>query len=169
MSRQKTADRPCASCPWLRANQTPDAVARSPVDGNGVHWFSVANLRRHWSAAGTIGAMLPCHKTDAHAPLYGGAPTKGGHESICVGLSVLARREVTAFMQAGGNTKRYRAIGPGRRFLMPALAAWASRLYFGGCVFHVGDRQFTMPEKVEDDPRVGLPWSDAIHNQEVTK
>src|SRR2546430_2741 len=143
-------DRPCAGCPWRRENQTPAAIAASPIDGRGIHWFARANLRRHWKAAAAIGAMLPCHKTDANAPLYGGEFAKGGHARICVGLSVLARREVTAFMMAGQDFARYRKV-PGRRFGAVGLAAWAARLYYGGATFHVGREAFVMPEHVGDD------------------
>lgn len=160
---KKTCDRPCSGCPWLRTNQTPAAVAASPIDGRGQHWFSKANILRHWLAAGKIGAMLPCHKTDANAPLYGGAPTAAKDARICVGLSILARREVLAFMQAGQDYKRYRARR-GRRFSAPGLAAWAARLYFAGAVFHIGGRTFTMPTVTEDDHSAGLPWNDEVHD-----
>lgn len=156
-------DTPCAGCPWLAENQTPAAVAASPVDGRGVHWFAAENLRRHWLSISTDGAMLPCHMTDEKAPLYGGKPAKGGHLRICVGVTVLARREMMAFMASGTSPERYRARRPGRRFTMTALAAWASRLAVRGAVFIMGGRNYQMPSNVEDDPRVRLPWKDAVH------
>lgn len=161
MKKAKACDRPCSGCPWLVENQTPEAVAASPIDGRGVHWFAKENIARHWKAAGDIGAMLPCHLTDRDAPLYGGKPTKAQDARICVGLSLLAVREVTAFMKAGQDFKRYRAL-PGRRWSAIGLAAWAARLFFGGAVFHMGGRAFTMPTLPNDvdDPRVGLPWKD---------
>jgi hypothetical protein len=106
--QKKKCDQPCDGCPWMKKNQTAKAVAASPVDGRGQHWFSKENILRHWRAAGEVGAMLPCHMTDENAPLYGGKPTKKQDARICVGLSLLARREVTAFMVAGQDFKRYR-------------------------------------------------------------
>lgn len=150
-------EKPCADCPWRTVNQTPTAVAASPVDGRGVHWFSRENLLRHWRAAGDIGAMLPCHVTDQDAVLYGGKQTKVQDARICVGLSVLARREVEAFMQAGQDFKKYKAL-PGKRWSAVGLAAWAARLYYAGAVFHIGGRQFTMPAVKADDAACGLPW-----------
>lgn len=160
----KKTDVPCNGCPWLRCNQTKEAVAASPLDGTGRRWFERANLLRHWLAAARIGAMLPCHKTDAKAALYGGRPTRGGREHICVGLTVLAWREVGAFMGAGQEAQRYLKL-PGKRFTMTGLAAWASRLHYGGAMFHMGGRAFRMPT-VANDPRVGVPWKDSVHNKE---
>lgn len=108
--------------------------------------------------------MLPCHATDANAPLYGGKPTKPQDARICVGLSVLARREVTAFMQAGQDYPRYRKVA-GRRFSAVGLAAWAARLYYAGAVFHLGGRQFVMPSVQADDVRATVPWKDAVHDR----
>lgn len=155
----KAKDQPCDGCPWLKKNQTPEAVATSPVDGRGEHWFSKRNIERHWRAAGDIGGMLPCHKTDVNAPMYGGQQTKNQDARICVGLSMLARREVTEFMKAGTNFERYSAR-PGIRWSAVGLAAWAARLFFAGAVFHMGGRKFTMPtiSANSDDARVGLPW-----------
>lgn len=160
-------DKPCADCPWLRRNQTPAAVAANPIDGRGRHWFEKSNLLRHWQAASRIGAMLPCHKTDANAPLYGGRRTRGGHEHICVGLTVLAKREIDAFMNAGQLACRYREL-PGKRFLMTGLAAWASRLLYAGAMFNLGGRSFRMPT-VADDPDVGVPWKDSVHDGREAK
>ncbi len=159
----KKCERPCAGCPWLKANQTPEAVAASPVDGSGEHWFSERNLLRHWAAAGKIGAMLPCHKTDENAHLYGGTAAKKQDARICVGLSTLAYREVFAFMSAGQSFERYRAL-KGRRWTAVGLAAWAARLFFAGATFHVGGRAYTMPKIAKDDPRLGLPWNDSVHD-----
>lgn len=163
MKKKACVDRPCADCPWLRENQTPEAVAKSPVDGSGVHWFSRENLLRHWRGMQRIGIMLPCHKTDDHAHFYGGRPTACGQTRICVGMSVLARREVLAFMQAGQDFAKYRKV-PGRRFSAVGLAAWAARLFFGGSTFHTAGRTFVMPEHVEEDARVGVPWPDSVHD-----
>lgn len=157
-------DKPCASCPWLRANQRPEAVLRSPVDGDGIHWFSVENLTRRWREIARIGVMLPCHKTDANAGFYGGRFTQAGKERICVGLSILARREMTALMNSGQEFSAYKRI-KGKRFSPVALAVWASRLYYGGAVHELAGRSFTMPDRVEDDPLVGVPWKDAVHDE----
>lgn len=156
------ADRPCAGCPWLRVNQTPAAVAASPVDGRGVHWFEKENLLKHWKASADVGAMLPCHMTDEKAPLYGGKFTKSQDARICVGLATLARREVTAFLAAGQNFDRYSEL-PGRRWSAVGLAAWAARLYYAGSVFVLGSRKFTMPKIEGDDARLGVPWKDSVH------
>lgn len=157
MSAEQKCMRPCAGCPWLKANQTPDVVAASPVDGTGTRWFEVANLKRHWTAITKVGAMLPCHETDINAPLYGGKAIKNDNAShICVGVSILARREMHAFMVAGTDFKSYR--NSGGRFTLTALAAWASRFNYAGAVFRLGRRDFTMPV-VSDDERVALPWA----------
>lgn len=158
--RQPAPDQPCASCPWLAKNQTPEAVAASPIDGTGRHWFSKENLLRHWRAAGHIGVMLPCHMTDEDAPLYGGKSTKPQDARICVGLSLAARREVTLFMQCGQDYKRYRRVRPGRRWTATGLAAWAARLYYAGAVFHLGTRKFVMPTVPIDarDEQIAVPW-----------
>lgn len=154
-------DRACSGCPWLAKNQTPAAVKASPIDGRGQHWFSKENIERHWKAAGEIGSMLPCHQTDQNAPLYGGKAVKPQDARICVGLTVLARREVTAFMQSGQNYDRYAAI-PGKRWSAVGLAAWAARLYYAGAVFMLGGRNFTMPTITKDDDRAALPWKCAV-------
>lgn len=140
----------------MLANQTPDAVAASPIDGHGEHWFSKENIARHWKAAGTIGAMLPCHETDENAVLYGGKPKKRQQARICVGLSTLAHREVTDFMKAGQDFAKYRRL-PGKRFSAVGLAAWAARLLYAGAIFHMGGREFRMPKITHDDNRCGLP------------
>jgi hypothetical protein len=163
--QKKKCDQPCDGCPWMKKNQTAKAVAASPVDGRGQHWFSKENILRHWRAAGEVGAMLPCHMTDENAPLYGGKPTKKQDARICVGLSLLARREVTAFMVAGQDFKRYREL-PGKRWSSVGLAAWAARLYYAGAVFHMGGRAFKMPTISADSDRVGLPWKDSVHDSD---
>lgn len=168
MPKKQACAQPCAACPWLRANQTPEAVAASPVDGGGVHWFSKENLLRQWADVQKLGIFMPCHKTDENAPFYGGQSTKRQDAHICVGLSVLGRREVYAFMEAGQDFARYKRM-PGKRLTAVGLAAWASRLYFGGAIFHLAARKFIMPEKVEDDPRIGLPWADAVHDRKETE
>jgi hypothetical protein len=156
---ERVEDKPCEGCPWLKKNQTPKAVKASPIDGAGRHWFARENIEKHWRAAGDIGAMLPCHMTDVNAPLYGGKATKAEQARICVGLSMLARREVRAFMQAGQNVDRYVAL-KGIRWSAVGLAAWAARLYHAGAFFVLGGRTFTMPRISPDveDARVGLPW-----------
>lgn len=165
MSDDKAAsDKPCGSCPWLRSNQTREAIANSPRDARGVAWYKPANLRAHWRNVGKDGVIMPCHATDAEAQWYGGKRVAENVEQrFCVGLCVLARREVYAFTGTSWNMKRYLAI-IGRRFSLHGLAAWASRLYFGGATFAVGDRVFTMPTITEDNPDVTVPWRDAVHN-----
>lgn len=161
---KKGCARPCNDCPWLGANQTKDAIAASPIDGRGIHWFEKANLLRHWIAAAKVGAMLPCHVTDNQAPLYGGKPTAAREGHICVGQSILAFREITAFMNAGQDFNRYRKM-PGKRFSAVGLAAWAARLFYAGATFHLGGRTFTMPKIEADDPRVRVPWKDMVHDR----
>lgn len=153
-SAQKCA-RPCGSCPWLAKNQTRDVVLASPIDGRGTHWFAVENLRRHWRGIAEDGSMMPCHSTDPNAPLYGGKFTRAKESHICVGITVLARREMHAFMVAGTNFEQYRAAGG--RFTLRALAMWASRLNYGGAVFDIGGQSLTMPHVNADDDRVRLP------------
>lgn len=155
-------DTPCSGCPWLRKNQTPAAIAASPLDGRGQHWFTKANLLRHWRGVQDVGIMLPCHMTDDHAPFYGGKPTPTQDARICVGLTILARREVTALMTAGTDFTKYQQL-KGRRLSAVGLAAWAARLYYGSCTLHLGGRAYTMPEHVTDDPRVTVPWPDTLH------
>jgi hypothetical protein len=140
----------------MRVNQTPEAVEASPVDGIGVHWFDPKNLRRHWKAVKTRGAMLPCHETDVNAPLYGGKYLRNENVEprICVGVSILAHREILGFMTAGTNYTHYRENGG--KFTLLALAAWASRFNYAGALFDLGGRSFTMPA-VDDDDRVALP------------
>lgn len=159
-------DKPCASCPWLRANQTKQAVAASPVDGRGVHWFATSNLRARWTFVAKEGGMLPCHATDNEAHLYGGkqAPTEQGR--VCVGLSVLARREVRHFMECGTDYAAYQ-LARGIRMSLLGLASWAARFNYAGSIFEVGDRQLMMPTlEEEDDSRIGTPWADRLHGQD---
>lgn len=152
----KRCDRPCGGCPWRASNQTPEAIEASPIHGGGGRWFDPSNLRRHWKAVSN-GSLLPCHATDRNAPLYGGkAPAKGAKPRVCVGVAILARREVTAFMVAGNNFARYRASGGSMSLL--GLASWAGRLLFGGAVLHVGREELLLPT-VGDDSAVTLPTS----------
>lgn len=154
MSAPKCA-RPCAGCPWRRENQTPEAIAQSPRDGAGVHWFSTKNLAKHWKAITTVGAMLPCHETDDHADRYGGTAAKNGKGAhICVGVSVLAHREMYRFMVAGTDVTQYKRAGG--TFTPTALAAWASRFNYVGAVFELDGRKFKMP-RVDDNESVALP------------
>lgn len=163
----KKCDQPCKGCPWRRENQTPAAVAASPMAGGGVRWFEVSNLRRHWENIRTVGAMLPCHMTDANAPLYGGKPTKGGHEHICVGVAILAKREVHTLMEQGSDFANYARL-PGKRFTAAALAAWAARLFYDGAQFNMLGRSFRMPKigQSQDDRNVCLPWADSISGKD---
>lgn len=148
------SDSPCAGCPWLRVNQTPEAVAASPLDGRGVHWFDSDNLRGHWDGC-RDGHMLPCHATDPRAPFYGGKPAKPGHGRVCVGITILAKREVVAFMVAGNNMGRYRRQVT-RPMTLLGLASWASRLLFVGATLEIGEASLVIPE-VEDNPEVQIP------------
>lgn len=165
MSEQQE-EKPCAGCPWLAKNQTPAAIAKSPVDGSGGHWFDHDNIRRHWEAVAEGGSMLPCHETAEHAPLYGGHAVKPGVEGrLCVGLSILARREVLHFMRCGNDFRKYKTgkADSGRRFSLQALASWATRFVFVGAILDAGSRQLRIP-KVADDPRCTLPWRDKLHS-----
>jgi hypothetical protein len=165
MAKKDVSEQPCAGCPWLSQNQTPAAVEASPIGGDGAHWFDPRNLLKHWRAVQQRGVMLPCHETDPNAPFYGGRPAKGHKARICIGLTILARREVQTFMEAGQEMRYYRQR-PGKRLTAAGLAGWASRLYFGGAIFNLGARSFRMPEHVEDDPRVTVPWADSVHRKE---
>lgn len=168
---------PCASCPWLAANQTPDAVRNSPrPKGSGfpgerapLRWFDPKNLRQKWAHIRT-GGMLPCHMTDQRAPLYGGKKVAGKVETrVCAGLSILARREVFSYLTAGGVFRQYTALG-GRRFTLDGLAQWAARLAYPGAMFeafslHDGRRALRMPD-VGDTPDVCVPWDDAVSGKQ---
>lgn len=167
IERQACAQ-PCATCPWLKANQTKEAVAASPIDGGGRHWFAPANLKKHWRAIGR-GSLMPCHATDPHAPAYGGkAAPRGAEPRICVGLAILARREVVAYLGTGSPTiVKHRARG-GIRFTIEGLATWAARLLHEGAIFET----FTLTEgrvklrlpATEENPDVRLPWADEVVN-----
>lgn len=159
MKQKEPCAQPCASCPWLRKNQTEEAIRESPIDGRDRHWFERENLERHWRAVGA-GQMMPCHATDKNAPMYGGkTPSKKAKARICVGLTILARREVTAFMESGTDFSRY-SERPGIRMSLQGLAAWASRLYYAGATFLVGNTKLQMPV-VEENDDVTLPsWED---------
>jgi hypothetical protein len=155
MKKPVPCAQPCGSCPWRLANQTPEAVQASPIDGRGVHWFDHENLRDRWEGIAD-GQMLPCHVTDSRAPLYGGKPAKGkGKETLCVGQAILAHREITAFMSDGTDFNCYRRR-PGIRFTAKGLASWASRLYYAGATLLIERRELIIP-KVTDNPDVGLP------------
>jgi hypothetical protein len=158
---------PCATCPWRQQQQTPAAVAASPADGRGEHWFSVSNLRRQWNHI-RKGGMLPCHMTDPDAPLYGGKAVKRGVETrVCAGLAILTKREVHAYLAAGGRFANYRKLG-GQRMTQEGLAMWAARHVWPGATHGTfslskGHRQVTMPA-VDDHPDVRLPWRDPVHH-----
>lgn len=144
-----SCDRPCGGCPWRAENQTPEAVAASPVHGGGGRWYDHGNLRRHWRAAGR-GSLMPCHATDRNAPLYGGTrPSLKAQPRLCVGLAALAKREVTAFMVAGGDHRRYKSAGGSMTLL--GLASWAARLLFPGATLSVDGQAFRIPVVDEDD------------------
>ncbi len=156
-------DTPCGTCPWRAENQTPEAVRNSPRDGMGMRWFDPANLRQRWSEVAD-GGMMPCHATDSNAPLYGGKKPKGKpKERVCVGLTTLARREVTAFMVHGTDYAKYAGAEPAKassRMTLLGLAAWASRLMYAGATLGVGRRVLKIPV-VGDDPKVQFPWEAA--------
>lgn len=159
---------PCATCPWLARNQTREAVKASPIDGGGRHWFAPANLKKHWRGIGR-GSLMPCHATDPNAPTYGGkAAPRGAEPRICVGLTILARREVVAYLSTGSpSVAKHRARG-GIRFTIEGLATWAARLLHPGAVFETfsltdGLVRLRLPA-TEDHPDVRLPWDDKVVN-----
>lgn len=163
----QSGDGPCATCPWRRQSQTPAAVAASPVDAMGGRWFEVANLRKHWKHIGG-GGMMPCHATDHRAHLYGGKPVAERVEQrLCVGLVVLVRREIHAFLSAGGEFERYRKL-PGGRMTLAGVAQWAARLNYPGATFETstvdGPRAFRLPEATIDHADVRVPWVDKTLN-----
>jgi len=149
-------DSPCGSCPWRLRNQTKAAVEASPIDGSGRHWYDRRNLRRHWVAVAD-GKLLPCHATDRNAPLYGGkSPSAKAKPRVCVGISILARREVTAFMEAGTDHARYKQAGGS--MTLRGLASWAARLIYGGASLVIGRESLRLPQVTHDDSEVGLAW-----------
>lgn len=162
---EKAKARPCASCPWMRASQTPEAIAASPVDGRGVHWFDPDNLRNRWTFCAHEGGMMPCHATDNKAHWYGGVRAQCETGGICVGLTILAKREVHHFMECGGDFRRYKRT-PGLRMTLEGLAMWAARLLYPGATFNIDGRILTMPD-VADLPiaDVTVPWSDEVHTK----
>lgn len=154
-------DKPCATCPWLKEQQTPEAIEASPIDGSGRHWFEVDNLKYHWKDVAN-GSILPCHATDSRAPLYGGKACKVEQGRTCVGLSILIAREIRLFMERGTDFKRYKAVR-GIRMTLQGLAMWASRFVYAGSVLQVEGREMIIPT-VEDDDRITTPWADKLHN-----
>lgn len=150
------SDKPCTSCPWLAKNQTSVVVAGSPQGGG---WFNPKNLQAKWREVGR-GGLMPCHATDSQAVEYGGTYCKAGNERICVGLAILAHREVTALMQNGGEYRLYK-LRKGLRMTAAGLAAWAARLYYAGATLLIGGREFVIP-KVVDATDVTVPWNDEI-------
>lgn len=162
MSENNTCDKPCVTCPWLKANQTKEAVAQSPLDGRMIRWFDPRNLRNHWRHVAD-GGMMPCHATDRNAPLYGGKPTAAEQGRVCVGLTILVHREVHHFMVAGTNFEQYR-LARGIRMTLLGLASWASRLCYQGAVLEVGREKLTIPT-ISDDARVQTPWADDIQRK----
>jgi hypothetical protein len=166
-------DKPCASCPWLAVNQTKEAVKNSPMPPHlpftpkkdqPLRWFDPRNLKKHWSAVAANGSMMPCHATDPNAHRYGGKKVKADSQSrVCIGLTILAKREVTEFLKQGGEYRRYRAQ-PGRRMSLLGLATWGARLTHPGATFHAGEAALILPT-VDDDDRVTVPWPDTVHQR----
>ena len=87
------ASSPCATCPWLRQNQTKAARKTSPIAEGafGLKWYAVANLRRMWRGYQT-GYPTLCHSTDPAAAEYGGKAAKDGAQRTCVGGLILTAR-----------------------------------------------------------------------------
>lgn len=158
----KAATTPCESCPWLRQNQTPQAVQNSPVDARGVHWFALSNLRDRWRFVAR-GGMLPCHATDRRAPLYGGKATPAKEGRVCIGLATLAQREILHFMQCGMDPAKHRQA-KGLRFSVKALAMWAGMLLHSGSIIQAPGSPAMRIPKPRPNPGVITPWPDEVHN-----
>jgi hypothetical protein len=154
--------RPCAGCPWLAQSQTKAAVEASPLDGRGMRWFDPRNLRERWTFCAEEGGLMPCHATDRNAHLYGGERAAACDTGrVCVGLTVLAKREVHHFMKCGGNYARYSAES-GQRMTLKGLAMWAARLLYPGAVLDIGEEQLAIPDVDMEQPDVTVPWRDNV-------
>lgn len=162
-----TCAHPCATCPWLRTNQTAEALARSPkAKGARLKWYDPLNLKRLWGGIRRGHSMI-CHATDSHAPEYGGKEAAPGHERMCIGALVLVQREINAYERCckkslGSNSfLGYRLHGGNRRMTQTGMLAWAERIMFAGSM--LGPSRQLLPKVVEGDG-IGVPWDDAIGN-----
>jgi hypothetical protein len=125
----KTADHPCASCPWRRSNQ----------DKHHPHgWYTKANLRRLWNGLRTGKAPgMTCHPTDDRIELPEGAKAvpAGIEVRECAGAILLVIRELRKLEAAAGSGETqvqnyFRSTERG--FTRRGLKYWVARAIFGG-------------------------------------
>lgn len=142
--------RPCATCPWRKANFGKPHAEK---------WYTIANAKRLWSGIRTGKTMgMMCHSTDPENVEYGGdkivAP---GHERLCIGALMLVMRSMNALQARDGFT-HYRQ-GVGQRMTRGAMAEWVWALAVKNTPIGL-----PLPASVANLAGVGVPWADDVLN-----
>lgn len=159
--------RPCATCPWLRQNQTRAAIASSPkADGEKFRWYDVRNLKRLWRGYQT-GHPTVCHSTDPSAEGYGGKSVESGHERICVGGLILCARAMDvvnkrAYQQKAGRAKPWTGL-----FTRDGMLYWLDMLMFRGTPLGMTTKQIPTEFDADAAKEVSVPWDDEVLNTDA--
>lgn len=143
--------KPCAQCPWRRANQGKR---------HAFSFYTKANLRRLWNQVRGGGAAQSCHLTDPTHPDHIAAGCKPISEAReCPGSVIVVLREVGKMANAekvieDGGIARYlreRKKGLTKR----GILYWVvQRIQMAGVPFLGGVK---LPEVDVDDEEIGLP------------
>lgn len=147
----KAPTKPCAQCPWRKANQ-----GKKHRHG----FYTKANLRRLWNEIRGGGGVQSCHLTDPSHPDHidaGAKPDAKAQE--CPGSVILVLREVRKMANPQGvidtpGVERYLATRKQGLKKNGVLYWCISRIQMGGVPFVGGPK---MPVVNEDDPEIGLP------------
>lgn len=162
--------RPCATCPWLRQNQTKAARKSSPSGGprkaGGEQWYSVRNLRRLWRGYQT-GHPTICHSTDPESSKYGGKGAKAGYERTCVGGLILCARAMNELnRRSAQESPKSKKIWTGL-FTREGVMYWIDVLMFRGTPLGVKAEQVPTEFDGAAAQEVRVPWDDPILNADA--
>lgn len=177
-----TDAKPCATCPFLRANigkpNPPGWEEARERDGFESHdWYSAKNLRRLWDGFRREGATLQCHCTvEDHAGLVGKV-AKPGAVRLCAGALWVTYRHVSLYERiVTAASERGQKLSPtaalriykrfAGRFPMTADGMIAQVInlsmppFFGGLPRHLVPESFHASVGTE----VAVPWDDPLTN-----
>lgn len=162
MTMKAKAAAPCATCPWLAANQTAAARKKAPrCHGERYAWYDVPNLRRLWKGYQT-GHPTMCHSTDPESSEYGGSGAKEGHQRICVGGLILVARCMEVVNERSRRREKRKPWAG--LFTREGMVYWVEMLMYRGAM--MGPSVVMMPTTFDADAakRVRVPWTDPMLN-----